>query len=116
MRRRELEAVSDRFPLSSRVVRLPKSSEAAAASDRHHDDGNAVDTEVLNDGARGTVRWVGRLRRNSSKLYVGVEWDDARRGKHDGCHEGKRLFRCLAPREEAAGAGRRRRRSCSRTS
>ena len=43
MRRRELEAVSDRFPLSSRVVRLPKSSEAAAASDRHHDDGTAVD-------------------------------------------------------------------------
>ena len=99
MRRRELNAVSDQFPLSSRVVRLPKANDTP--TDRHdRGEGMAVDTAVC---AKGTVRWVGRLRRNSSKLYVGVEWDDASRGKHDGCHEGKRLFRCLAPREAPGG-------------
>ena len=28
----------------------------------------------------------------STGIWIGVEWDDERRGKHDGSHEGRRYF------------------------
>lgn len=37
-------------------------------------------------------------------LWIGVEWDDVRRGKHDGSLNGKRYFRCLnARRRQESG-------------
>ena len=38
------------------------------------------------DGFLATIRYVGPVAsaKNSSEIYVGVEWDDASRGRHDG--------------------------------
>ena len=45
------------------------------------------------DGARATVRYVGSVDGQDGE-WVGVEWDDPARGKHDGSHDGKRYFEC----------------------
>ncbi|KAI1425395.1 Thioesterase/thiol ester dehydrase-isomerase [Xylaria sp. FL1777] len=45
------------------------------------------------DGAICTVRYVGELA-GTSGSWLGVEWDDAARGKHDGSHKGVRYFTC----------------------
>ena len=56
-------------------------------------------------GSRGTVRYVGGVAtsKNPETVWIGVEWDDATRGKHDGSVEKDgtttRYFRC------APGAG-----------
>ena len=47
------------------------------------------------DGARATVRYVGSVDGQDGE-WVGVEWDDPARGKHDGSHDGKRYFECAA--------------------
>ena len=47
------------------------------------------------DGARATVRYVGSVDGQEGE-WVGVEWDDPSRGKHDGSHDGKRYFECAA--------------------
>jgi dynactin complex subunit len=41
----------------------------------------------------GTVRFVGEVN-NTSGFWLGVEWDDPKRGKHDGVKDGKRYFTC----------------------
>ena len=48
------------------------------------------------DGHKGTLLFLGRLQKskNPDAVYAGVAWDDATRGKHDGCHEGTRYFAC----------------------
>lgn len=40
-----------------------------------------------------TVRYVG-LVEGTDKEWLGVEWDDPLRGKHDGELKGKRYFSC----------------------
>ena len=45
------------------------------------------------DGNRGFCRYVGPVI-GQTGIWVGVEWDDQTRGKHDGCHDGKRYFEC----------------------
>jgi tubulin-specific chaperone E len=45
------------------------------------------------DGALCTVRFVGEVA-GTSGSWIGVEWDDGTRGKHDGSHKGKRYFSC----------------------
>mmetsp|Transcript_9161 Transcript_9161/g.18166 ORF Transcript_9161/g.18166 Transcript_9161/m.18166 type:complete len:567 (+) Transcript_9161:146-1846(+) len=40
-----------------------------------------------------TVRYVGSIE-GQKGLWVGIEWDDVSRGKHDGTHQGKRYFSC----------------------
>ena len=45
------------------------------------------------DGNRGFCRYVGPVV-GQTGIWVGVEWDDQTRGKHDGCHDGKRYFEC----------------------
>ncbi|CAI5465517.1 unnamed protein product [Closterium sp. Yama58-4] len=42
---------------------------------------------------RGTVRYVGPVDGHKGE-WVGVEWDDPSRGKHDGVVTGKRYFQC----------------------
>lgn len=41
----------------------------------------------------GTVRYIG-LVEGTENEWVGIEWDDPSRGKHDGSHKGKRYFKC----------------------
>lgn len=45
------------------------------------------------DGALCTVRYSGEVA-GTSGLWLGVEWDDPSRGKHDGQHKGVRYFTC----------------------
>ncbi|KIW67413.1 hypothetical protein PV04_06672 [Phialophora macrospora] len=52
-------------------------------------------------GALCTVRYFGPLP-NAKGDWLGVEWDDPSRGKHDGQHEGRRIFRCLSSSPTAA--------------
>ncbi|GAP83592.1 putative tubulin-specific chaperone e protein [Rosellinia necatrix] len=45
------------------------------------------------DGAICTVRYLGEVA-GTPGSWLGVEWDDAGRGKHDGSHKGTRYFTC----------------------
>ncbi|ETN44738.1 uncharacterized protein HMPREF1541_10408 [Cyphellophora europaea CBS 101466] len=53
------------------------------------------------DGNLCTVRYHGPLEGTSGE-WLGVEWDDPTRGKHDGSHKGKRVFQCLSTSPTAA--------------
>ena len=46
-------------------------------------------------GDRCTVKWVGALSGKQGD-WLGVEWDDPAKGKHDGSHEGVHYFSCKA--------------------
>ncbi|KAI1330294.1 Thioesterase/thiol ester dehydrase-isomerase [Xylariaceae sp. FL0255] len=48
-----------------------------------------------------TVRYVGEVA-GTSGSWLGVEWDDAGRGKHDGSHKGVRYFKCKSRSATAA--------------
>lgn len=48
---------------------------------------------------RGTVRYVGSLPGRHGS-WLGIEWDDSTRGRHDGALEGRQYFTC-----HVAGAG-----------
>ena len=45
------------------------------------------------ESALCTVRYVGFVQ-GTDKEWLGVEWDDPSRGKHDGEHKGVRYFSC----------------------
>lgn len=49
------------------------------------------------DGHKGTVRYVGEVPPTQGTWY-GVEWDDSKRGKHDGEHNGTRYFQTEDPK------------------
>lgn len=49
------------------------------------------------DGHVCTVRYVGEVA-GTSGVWLGVEWDDPTRGKHDGSHKGVKYFECNEPR------------------
>lgn len=40
-----------------------------------------------------TVRYIGPVAGKAGE-WLGVEWDDSQRGKHNGLHEGKQYFEC----------------------
>lgn len=42
---------------------------------------------------KATIRYVGSVD-GQEGCWVGLEWDDISRGKHDGCYKGKRYFTC----------------------
>ncbi|KJR81668.1 uncharacterized protein SPSK_00735 [Sporothrix schenckii 1099-18] len=46
------------------------------------------------DGALCTVRYIGEVAGTAGGTWLGVEWDDPTRGKHDGVHKGVRYFAC----------------------
>lgn len=50
----------------------------------------------LPSGHFGTVKYYGPLD-GTTGLWLGVEWDDPTRGKHDGIKDGKRYFDCRVP-------------------
>ncbi|KAL0091755.1 hypothetical protein J3Q64DRAFT_1725187 [Phycomyces blakesleeanus] len=45
---------------------------------------------------RATIRYIGTVAKSSGE-WLGVEWDDPARGKHDGSHGGIRYFECSSP-------------------
>lgn len=53
------------------------------------------------DGVLCTVRFIGAVT-GTTGTWLGVEWDDASRGKHDGSHKGVRYFSCLSTSPTAA--------------
>lgn len=56
----------------------------------------AVGTRFVLSGYIGTIRYVGEVD-GTSGVWLGVEWDDRNRGKHDGVKDGKQYFSCLEP-------------------
>ncbi|KIL69842.1 hypothetical protein M378DRAFT_1050127 [Amanita muscaria Koide BX008] len=55
-----------------------------------------IGSRVDYTGFHGTVKYVGEVI-NSSGIWLGIEWDDPQRGKHDGVKDGVRYFHCLVP-------------------
>lgn len=53
------------------------------------------------DGFLCTVRYIGPLQGIGGE-WLGVEWDDITRGKHDGKHKGQQVFQCLSDAPTAA--------------
>ena len=51
-------------------------------------------TRISHSGSIGTVRYVGPVD-GTNGVWLGVEWDDPKRGKHDGVKDGRRYFSCL---------------------
>lgn len=52
-------------------------------------------------GKRATVCYVGQID-DQEGLWVGLDWDDRSRGKHDGNYGGKRYFSCRDGRASAS--------------
>ena len=81
-----------RFPLKKKSCRKKKSRTEGAflkMSSRRTSDRRV---ETL-DGHRGFCRYVGPVY-GQTGTWVGIEWDDSNRGKHDGKHDGERYFEC----------------------
>ncbi|XP_057698475.1 tubulin-specific chaperone E [Corythoichthys intestinalis] len=57
---------------------------------------DALGRRVLCGQHRATVRFVGAVPPTEG-VWLGVEWDDPTRGKHDGSREGVRYFTCSHP-------------------
>ncbi|KAJ7426518.1 tubulin-specific chaperone E [Willisornis vidua] len=58
---------------------------------------DALGRRVSCDTHYGTVRYVGSVSRTAG-IWLGVEWDDPQRGKHDGSYEGTQYFKCRHPK------------------
>lgn len=59
-----------------------------------HSTMSAVGQRRSFDGQLCTVRYVGNVQGTAGD-WLGVEWDDATRGKHSGEHKGVRYFACM---------------------
>uniref|UniRef100_A0A4W4DTQ4 Tubulin-specific chaperone E n=1 Tax=Electrophorus electricus TaxID=8005 RepID=A0A4W4DTQ4_ELEEL len=57
---------------------------------------DATGRRLTCEGERATVRYVGPVPPTTGS-WLGVEWDNPERGKHDGSHEGVRYFTCRHP-------------------
>ncbi|KAK0389570.1 hypothetical protein NLU13_3145 [Sarocladium strictum] len=60
-----------------------------------------VGQRISYNGALCTVRYVGEVT-GTTGTWLGVEWDDGTRGKHDGSHKGVRYFSCRSNSPNAA--------------
>ncbi|KFP68647.1 Tubulin-specific chaperone E [Cariama cristata] len=58
---------------------------------------DALGRRVVCGTEYATVRYVGSVPPTAG-IWLGVEWDDPQRGKHDGTYEGTQYFRCRHPR------------------
>ncbi|KAI0053913.1 hypothetical protein FA95DRAFT_1551690 [Auriscalpium vulgare] len=57
---------------------------------------DTVGTRICLSGYLGTVRYVGTVD-GTKGAWLGVEWDDPSRGRHDGSKDGRSYFTCLIP-------------------
>ncbi|KAL2881564.1 hypothetical protein SGCOL_003131 [Colletotrichum sp. CLE4] len=62
---------------------------------------NYIGQRLSYDNALCTVRYIGPVA-GTSGTWLGVEWDDTGRGKHDGQHKDVRFFTCLSKAPTAA--------------
>jgi len=53
----------------------------------------SLGTRFIHSGYTGTILYVGEVD-GAVGVWLGVEWDDSSRGKHDGIKDGKRYFSC----------------------
>ncbi|KPM41613.1 hypothetical protein AK830_g4971 [Neonectria ditissima] len=60
-----------------------------------------IGQRVSYDGALCTVRFIGDVA-GTTGVWLGVEWDDSARGKHNGSHKGVRYFSCRSKSPTAA--------------
>ncbi|NXU57116.1 TBCE protein, partial [Turnix velox] len=58
---------------------------------------DALGRRLLCGREYGTVRYVGSVPPTAG-IWLGVEWDDPQRGKHDGTYEGTQYFKCRHPK------------------
>ncbi|XP_075564488.1 tubulin-specific chaperone E [Pelecanus crispus] len=58
---------------------------------------DALGRRVLCGTEYATVRYVGSVPPTAG-IWLGLEWDDPQRGKHDGTYEGTQYFKCRHPR------------------
>ncbi|XP_071079244.1 tubulin-specific chaperone E-like [Haliotis cracherodii] len=56
-----------------------------------------VGNRILGDGSFGTVKYIGQVAPTKG-IWLGVDWDEPDRGKHNGTHEGKRYFETRNPK------------------
>ncbi|KAF5357752.1 hypothetical protein D9756_001444 [Leucocoprinus leucothites] len=47
-------------------------------------------------GEIGTIKFIGPVK-GTSGIWLGIEWDNPKRGKHDGAKDGQQYFTCLVP-------------------
>lgn len=66
------------------------------SNDTKQNENIQVNARVKVQGSYGTVRYVGKVE-GYEGMWVGVEWDDPSRGKHDGVVNGVRYFQTLSP-------------------
>jgi Leucine-rich repeat (LRR) protein len=78
-----------RFPLKKKSCEKKSRGAFLKMSSRKRNDRRV---ETL-DGHRGFCRYVGPVT-GQTGTWVGIEWDDSNRGKHDGKHDGERYFEC----------------------
>ncbi|XP_060708616.1 tubulin-specific chaperone E [Hemiscyllium ocellatum] len=57
---------------------------------------DAVGRRIIYRDEYGTVRFVGTVP-SAPGIWLGVEWDNPERGKHNGTHEGVQYFQCSHP-------------------
>ncbi|XP_030303881.1 tubulin-specific chaperone E [Calypte anna] len=57
----------------------------------------AMGRRILCGSEYGTVRYVGSVSPTAG-IWLGVEWDNPQRGKHDGTYEGTQYFKCRYPK------------------
>ncbi|XP_041043383.1 tubulin-specific chaperone E isoform X2 [Carcharodon carcharias] len=57
---------------------------------------DAVGRRIIYRDEYGTVRFVGTVS-SAAGIWLGVEWDNPERGKHNGTHEGVQYFQCSHP-------------------
>ncbi|KAJ4475697.1 hypothetical protein J3R30DRAFT_3376039 [Lentinula aciculospora] len=55
-----------------------------------------IGERISYSGQLGTVKYYGKVD-NTTGTWLGIEWDNPNRGKHDGVKDGKRYFSCRNP-------------------
>lgn len=50
-----------------------------------------IPSRIECDGCRGTLKYVGPVG-NTKGEWLGIDWDDSTRGKHNGTYEGIEYF------------------------
>lgn len=55
------------------------------------EDKNCIGSRVDCEGHRGTVKYVGTVG-NTKGQWLGIDWDDPIRGKHNGTYDGVEYF------------------------
>ena len=55
------------------------------------DSNPSVGARISHNGDIGTIRYIGPVD-GTRGTWLGVEWDNPARGKHDGSHAGVRYF------------------------